>query len=102
MPNRELRSLGLGLPGETNHTTTSDTTIVDTTNDSTTMAITATQVNPHHDFICLSSSKRKKLYQKSTEGLQNDQKHDGDAKNIINFVEHVEKKRRRPWLELNS
>ena len=37
-------------------------------------ATTATQVNPHHDVIELSSPEGKKLHQKATEGLPSDQK----------------------------
>ena len=92
MSNRELRALGLGLPGDATGTATSDTTTVDATIDSATMAITATQVNPCHDVADLSSPEEKTLCQKATEGLPNDKKYDGNAKDIIKFVERVEGK----------
>ena len=50
-------------------------------------ATTAAQVNPYHDVVDLMSPEGKKLNQKEIEGLPNDQKHDGDAKDIIKFVE---------------
>lgn len=88
MSDRELRELGISLPGDT-----PDTNTVEKTIDGTTMAATATQVNPYHEVIDLLSPKGKNLHQKATEGLPNDQKYDDDAKYIINFVERVESKR---------
>ena len=41
-------------------------------------ATTATQVNPFHDVIDLSSAEEKKLYQKATQGLQDDENYDGN------------------------
>ena len=53
---------------------------------------TATQVNPFHDVIDLSSSEGKKLHQKATQGLSNDQKCNGDSKDIIKFIERIQSK----------
>ena len=50
---------------------------------------TATQVNPYHNVIGLASPEVKKLYQKATEGLPNDQKYDDDAKHTNKFFERV-------------
>ena len=72
MSDRELRSLGISLPGETTETTKVETTAVDTTIESTKMATIATQVNPSHDVVDLSSLEGKKLCQNATEGLPND------------------------------
>ena len=56
------------------------------------MATIDTQLNPYHDVISLSSPEGKKLYQKATESLPNDQKYDGDTKDVIKFVERIESK----------
>ena len=55
-------------------------------------ATTATQVNPYHDVIDLSSPEGKKLCSKATEGIPKDQKYNGDAQDVIKFVERVERK----------
>ena len=77
MSNRELAALEVSLPvistdaataGSTTETTTVDTNIENIKMSAT----TATQVNPYHDVIELSSPQGKKLHQKSTEGLPND------------------------------
>ena len=52
--------------------------------------ITAIQVNLFHDVIDLSSSEGKKLYQKATQGVSNDQKQNGDSKDIIKFIERIQ------------
>ena len=39
------------------------------------IATTATQVNPFHDAIDLSSAEGKKSYQKDAQGLPEDEKH---------------------------
>ena len=53
------------------------------------MAKTATQVNPFHDFIDILSAEGKKLCQKATQGLPNEQKHDGDTNDIIKMLEFI-------------
>ena len=55
-------------------------------------ATTATQVNPFYDTIDLSSAEGKKLHQKTTQGLPDDQKHKGNPKDIINFMERIKNK----------
>ena len=94
MSDREFRALGIRLHVTTVEPTTdsdtTDTTTSDTTIDGTTMATTATKVNPCHDFVYLSSPEGKKIYRKETECIPNDQKYDGDAKDIIKFVERAE------------
>ena len=79
MPLRELRDLCIEL--------NQDNTMVTETAEKT-----ATQVNPFHDVIDLSSSEGKKSYQKSTQSLSNDQKCNGDSKDIIKFIERVQSK----------
>ena len=37
-------------------------------------------------------SRKGKLYQKATQGLRNHQKHDGDDKDSVKFVEYAESK----------
>ena len=56
------------------------------------MATTDAQVNNFYDVIDSSSAEGKKLYQKETESLPNDQKYNGDDKGIIKFFERVERK----------
>ena len=53
-------------------------------------AITATQVNPFHDVIDLSSAEGKKLHQKVTQGSPKDQKYHVDPKDIISFMERIQ------------
>ena len=74
MSNRELAALGISLPvtatdataaGHTTETTTADTNIVNRSM----LATTATQVNPYHDVVDLSSPEGKKLCSKAAEGL---------------------------------
>ena len=57
-----------------------------TTNNTMAAATTAIQVNPFHDDIDLTSSEGKKLCQKATRGLPEDQKHKGDPKDVVNFM----------------
>ena len=89
MSNRELRALGVI---QTNPIT--ESTGTESTNNTVTMAtaITATQVNPFHDVIDLSSAEGKKLYQKATQGLPDDQKYKGDPRDIISFIERIQSK----------
>ena len=84
MTTRELRALGV-MQTNTNTESTNNTVTMAT-------AITATQVNPFHNAIDLSSAEGKKLYQKATQGLPEDQKHKGDPKDIISFIERVQSK----------
>ena len=90
MSNRELAALGVSLSVTATAGPTTESTTVDTNIENTTMpATTDTQVYPYHDVMNLLSPKGKKLCQKATEGLPNDQKYDGDAKDIIKFVKCV-------------
>ena len=90
MSDRALKASGISLPSNITNAAAEDTAVVETTIDSTTIAAASAQVNPHHDILDLLSPKRKKLCQKSTEDLRNYEKHDSDAKGIINFVELAE------------
>ena len=97
MSNRDLVKLGISFPVTATDATTAEATTEKTTADTNivnaTMSATAvTQVNPHHDVVDLSSPEGKKLCSKGTEGLPKDQKYDGDAQDIIKFVERVESK----------
>ena len=97
MSNRELAALGVSLPvtvtDEATVGSSTETTSVDDNPKSATMSATiSAQVSPYHDVVDLLSPEGKKLRKKATEGLPNDQKHDGDAKDIIKFVECVESK----------
>ena len=75
-------------------TVTYETTTVETNIENTTMsATTATHGNFHDDVIDSLKPEEKKLWHKVIEGLPNDDKCDGDANDIIKFVEHVESKR---------
>jgi hypothetical protein len=51
--------------------------------------VTASLVNPFHNTIDLSTSEGKKLHQKATAGLPEVDKHTGDSKDIIKFVERI-------------
>ena len=79
MSQRELRTLGITM-------STSQVQTVEVNNDAnqknTNMATatTATQVNPFHNVIDLSTDQGKKLYQKANQGLPEEQKHEGDQK----------------------
>ena len=70
MSERELRALGIGLLATTTEEKTADNATDATPADvhaySATMATTATQVNPFHDSIDLTSAEGNKLYQKAT------------------------------------
>ena len=52
-------------------------------------ATTVIQVNLFHDVIDLTSAEGKKLYQKATQGLSENQKYKGDPKDIISFIERI-------------
>ena len=76
MPDKELRALGLALPEIKTEVTTADNKTYATTTDSfvdiTIMATTAAHVNLFHNDTGLSSAEGNKIYQKETQGLQND------------------------------
>ena len=78
MSTRELRALGV--------------TVNATVHAITMSAITANQVNPFHNNIDLSTEAGKKLHQQAVKGLPNEQKHDGNSKGIIKFMERVSSK----------
>ena len=99
MSRRELIALGVTVTNNNQSNTsnanqTSTTTNSTVTNNTVTMAtaITATQVNPFHDMIDLSSAEGKKLHQKATQGLPEDQKYHRDPKDIISFMERIQSK----------
>ena len=52
--------------------------------------VKASLVNAFHNTIDLSTSEGKKLCQKATAGLPEVDKHTGDSKDIIKFVERIE------------
>ena len=94
MTTRELRALGIEIqePVIQNQTNNVNTNAVQNIHNTMTAATTATQVNPFHDIIDLTSSEGKKPHQKATQGLPDDQKHKGDPKDIINFMERMQSK----------
>ena len=100
MPRRELRALGINAKTTEDIEQTNNTNNNDPNSDSNSInsnnimatATTATQVNPFHDVIDLSSAEEKKLYQKATQGLPDDEKYEGDSKDAINFIERIRSK----------
>ena len=86
MSTRELRALGIDVTNLINTPTTNTNTTP------TIMATTALQVNPFHHVIDLSTAEGKKLYQKATQGLPDDQRHTGDSRDIIPFIERIQSK----------
>ena len=49
----------------------------------------ATQVNPFHNAIDLTTAEGKNVCQKATTGLPESQKYDGDPKKVFKFVERL-------------
>ena len=49
-------------------------------------------MNPFRDVVDLSSLEGKKLCQKATKGLSNDQKYNGESKDIIKLLERIQSK----------
>ena len=94
MSTRELRALGVGVENSNtnpNSTNNEDSNINVSTNVMET-ATTAAQVNPLYDTIDLSLAEGKKLHQKATQGLPDDQKYKGNPKDVINFMERIKNK----------
>ena len=58
--------------------------------ETTNAPVTSHLVNPFHNTIDLSTSEGKKLHQKATSGLPEADKHTGDSKDAIKFVERIE------------
>ena len=54
------------------------------------MATTASQVNPFHNVIDTNAAEGKKLHQKATQGLPENQRCKGDIRDIIKFVERIQ------------
>ena len=100
MSRKELRAFGVNtettedieqISNTKNNDPNSDSNSVDSNNIMATVT-TATQVNPFHEAIDLSSAEGKELHQKATQGLPDDEKHKGDSKDVINFIELVKSK----------
>ena len=85
MTTRELRALGITIDNpNANPTNQSAAT--------TTMATTASQVNPFHNVIDINSAEGKKLHQKATQGLPENLRCKGDSRDIIAFIERIQSK----------
>ena len=85
MTTRELRALGITIDNpDTNPTNQSIST--------TTMAPTASQVNPFHNTIDINASEGNKFNQKATQGLPENLRYKGDSRDIIAFIERIQSK----------
>ena len=82
---RELRALGININN-------SDTNTMNQNIEPTIMVTTASQVNPFHNVIDINTTEGKKLHQKATQGLPENQRYKGDSRDIIKFIKHIQSK----------
>ena len=94
MTTRELRALGVSVENSNNdlNSTNNEDSNTNVSTNIMATATTATQVNPFYDAIDSSSAEGKKLNQKETQGLPDDQKCKGNPKDMINFMERLKNK----------